>query len=392
MSPGAAAPSQLDETLAESHCIACGRRTLAESRDFRDLPRVSSDAKPFRPGGRLAQCSICGLVQKLPDPIWLGEAEEIYTNYEMFHQGDGADQKVRDPETGQLVERCQLICRQVSRSAQPDRILDLGCGTGVFLRACSERFPSSSLYGFDLDDRAATRLAALPRFKELFIGDLDRISGRFSLVALIHSLEHLPNPVEDLFKIGQLLEPGGRLLVQVPDAAASPLDLVVADHLTHFDRFTLGRLLNKAGYELVSGPSHWVGKELSAVAVFKGEDMSAQEPSAAASQTSLENQLRWLQRFGEGCRFAAGDRPFGIFGSSIAAAWLAGQVDGGVDFFLDEDENRVGKCFLGSPILAPAQRPLGSCVYIGLLPATAAAIADRLEGGRGQIVEPPPLD
>lgn len=332
------------------------------------------------------------MVQKLPDPVWQAETKEIYATYDMFHQGDGADQKVRDPDSGKLVGRCQLICQRLSRSARPQRILDIGCGTGVFLEACSEIFPEAELYGYDLDGRAGARLSGLAGFRRLFTGGLSRISGQFSLVALIHSLEHLPDPLEGLARVAKLIEPGGRLLIQVPDSAASPLDLVVADHLSHFDSASLARLLTNAGFELESGPTNWVKKELSVTTTLKANGNISDTLPLADAPIDLDRQLEWLQSFAERCGSAASARPFGIFGTSIAAAWLTGQAGMTVDFFLDEDTNRIGRTFMGRPIMAPTMRPQGSTVYIGLQPAVASAVSARLDRRRGDVLEPPPLD
>jgi hypothetical protein len=81
---------------------------------------------------------------------------------------------------------------------------------------------------------------------------------------------------------------------------------------------------------------------------------------------------------------------FGLFGSSIAATWLTGILGERVEFFVEEDANRIGRTHLGRPILRPAEVPSGSVVYTPLAPHIAARIAARL-ASTITLKLPPPL-
>ena len=69
---------------------------------------------------------------------------------------------------------------------------------------------------------------------------------------------------------------------------------------------------------------------------------------------------------------------FGIFGTAISATWLDAQTDRAAQFFVDEDQNRIGKSHLGRPILAPAGVPSGATVFVPLPDPLAAQVAGRL--------------
>ena len=71
------------------------------------------------------------------------------------------------------------------------------------------------------------------------------------MVVLIHCIEHIPEPVTYLAEARRYIEPGGRLLIQVPDAELNPFDLVVADHASHFVKATIAAVVEAAGYELI---------------------------------------------------------------------------------------------------------------------------------------------
>ena len=70
---------------AEARCQICGDGTLNELTAFADLPRVTSDCKPWPSGGRLAMCTSCGGIQKILDARWFAEIGEIYGAYEIYH-------------------------------------------------------------------------------------------------------------------------------------------------------------------------------------------------------------------------------------------------------------------------------------------------------------------
>ena len=83
-------------------------------------------------------------------------------------------------------------------------------------------------------------------------------------IILRHVLEHILSPREFLFKIRDLLQPRGKLYVEVPGLLAildgkyrfNLLEYFVIEHVTLFCLKTLTGLLNTAGFKLVEGNEH----------------------------------------------------------------------------------------------------------------------------------------
>lgn len=362
-------------------CQACGSNDLHEFGGFSELPRVTSDSKIFRPGGRLFACRSCGMVQKIVDQEWLRDIGEIYRDYDMYHQSSANDQAVFDPITGKPSGRCEVITRRLQASGllpASGRLLDVGAGSGAMLAAFSAQCKGWRLFGLDLDDRKEEALRNIVRFEKLFTIPPEQLTEQFDLITLIHSLEHFTAPLHLLKTLRDRLAPGGRLFVEVNNVDKATFDLVVADHLSHLTPRSLTYLLARAGYRVDTSAIDWVNKEMSMLASpDRGMHVDVLEgPKGTIDRIS--NDVNWLRGMISQAREAARHGPFAIFGTSVAATWLAGGLGDVVTCFVDEDPAREGRTHLGRPILRPSEVPEGTSVYLAFVPEVCASIARRL--------------
>jgi len=377
-------------------CQLCGLQRLHSFDEFAALPRVTSDCFPFRPGGHLAVCDNCGHIQKLAEPTWHEEISEIYGRYALFHQGGGNEQIVVDPVLGQPRRRSELLVDRLARfvdfAAPGKSFIDIGCGTGALLRAVSSSARDWALYGLEYDDRGLPALRAIAGFRHLYTGGGESVPDGMHLAAMVHVLEHLEQPVQYLRQLRPKLAPGGMLFVQVPNAADNPLDLLIADHMSHFQFATLQFAASRGGFEIVSCTGDWVPKELSLLVKPTEALPPTQCAGSEKARGLVRHQLNWLKRFVERAQRAAADaRSFGLFGTSIAATWLFPFVADRVRFFVDEDASRQGKEYLGRPVVAPAQVGADATVFMAMVPKTAAAVAKRLAPSAFTVAQPPEL-
>lgn len=362
------------------NCQSCSGKDAAEIEGFAHLPRVTSDSKPFRQGGRLFVCNSCGLVQKTTDAQWLEEIGEIYRDYEMYHQSTSNDQAVFDPASGRPRGRCEVLAQRMLDSGAVPRsgaLLDVGAGSGAMLGAFSSACEGWKLFGLDLDDRKENALRAIPRFEQLYTVAAEDLPRSFDLITLIHSLEHFTDPLQMLQTLRKKIAPGGQFFVEVNNAAKTPFDLVVADHLSHFTPTSLTQMMQKAGFRVTVAKTDWVNKEISLLAVPDQQPQDATHEESRLALARTTNDVAWLSRMLEHANDSA-DANFGIFGTSVAATWLASGLGDAVRFFVDEDPAREGRSHMGKPILKPAEIPANAVVYLAFLPAVSAAIANRL--------------
>ncbi len=372
-------------------CRLCGACALRAIPLYGRLRRVSSDCRPWSPGGRLAACARCGCLQAPKTGLWRRECARIYRSYSIYHQSAGAEQVVYTGEDGGATPRSEALLERVLSAAPlaaAGRLLDVGCGNGALLRAFKKLRPRWSLFGSDLHSghRGAVEKIAGPG--SFYSGDPLSVRGSFELISLVHVLEHMAEPTRFLEGIREKLSPGGLLLVHVPCYERNPFELLIADHATHFSRASLRLCMARAGFKAVAG-GEWVPKERTLLA-----RPSASKPSArgASEWSRAERTVRWLFKLKAAAAraaAAAAPRRFGIFGTSIAGTWLAGELRGRAGFFVDEDPYRRGRRHEGLPILHPEEVGEDRRIFVALPPRIAARIRRRLSGRGAEYLAPP---
>src|SRR5262249_49135086 len=224
--------------------------------------------------------------------------------------------------------------------------------------------------------------------------ELDSSADNFDVVSLIHCIEHISAPVTYLAQVRQYLKSTGLLLIEVPDAEINPFDLVVADHASHFSKEVLAALIQAAGYRLIACGNTVLGKEITALAapIPDARITAAQKRNNDDGTAIARRNLSWLEQTAQQARgLADASRPFGVFGTSIAGVWIGTALGESIDFFVDEDENRFGRDYFGTPILAPPAVPEGATVFVCLEPNLAKTIAARHGSASRPYIAPPPL-
>jgi hypothetical protein len=372
-------------------CQVCGDDALEILERYEALPRATSDAKPWPSGGQLSVCCNCGAIQKLPTERWRDDAASIYRHYDMYHLSHGAEQLVFGDSGATKPRSESLVDFILSKVSVPDagKLIDVGCGNGEALRNFSRALPEWQLYGNELTDKVLPSLRRLPNFAELYTVSLGEIDEKFTLVTMFHSLEHMPAPLRTLNEAAALIELKGSLCIEVPDVETSPFDLLLADHLMHFSRDSLGTLAARAGVSVTMMANTVVPKEITML----GSPM-APEPIKRNGERGValaRTTVAWLLDFTAQIRALTEKSPIGIFGTSVAAMAFYGAFRDRVTFFIDEDPDRIGKIYDGKPVLAPASTHRDVPVIMALPPERAQLVAERLKETNMHMICPPPL-
>jgi ubiquinone/menaquinone biosynthesis C-methylase UbiE len=144
----------------------------------------------------------------------------------------------------------------------PAPLLDVGCGTGLFLKAwLASRGDDPSAAGVDLSERmVAIARERLPSFVALKRNDsisLDFPDRAFATVVCIASFHHYPKPLRALGEMNRVLAPGGRLVIAdlhfpapIRVIANALLPLGSSGDYRIYSRPALARLLGRAGFAM----------------------------------------------------------------------------------------------------------------------------------------------
>jgi 2-polyprenyl-3-methyl-5-hydroxy-6-metoxy-1,4-benzoquinol methylase len=196
-------------------------------------------------------CGACGLVYINPvpsDDVLANEYDEVSADYFLDERRLAIDEY---PE--RHAREVQLL-RRVGASG---RLLDVGCATGSFMMA-AKSIGFVHIAGIDI---AKPSIAVARR------RGFDAVAGSFptgffpresaDVITMWNTLEHLAAPFEFVREAERVLRPGGFLATSVPNYDSLSVLLlgtryryIELAHLNYFNRRTLGRLLQRAGFDI----------------------------------------------------------------------------------------------------------------------------------------------
>jgi len=110
------------------------------------------------------------------------------------------------------------IVRRLARA--PRSYLDVGCGSGRFLKAMEQRgICRERLYGLELDERVVADLAAQGyQVRCQRVETCDSIpDASIDLITMFHVIEHVDDPAAVIRRLAAWLAPGGVLAIETPN-------------------------------------------------------------------------------------------------------------------------------------------------------------------------------
>jgi SAM-dependent methyltransferase len=169
------------------------------------------------------------------------------------------------------------------------KLLDIGTAAGAFVAAA--RSQGWTAEGCEpnkwLAEWGARHYGITIRQGSVYDQPYERQS--FDVVTLWDVIEHTPNPRDMLDRCRDLLKPGGVLVVNFPDigswiarAMGRRWLFLTSVHLFYFDRRTMGRMLESAGFTVERTRPHVQRLELDYI-LFRGSILSETLSQAARS-------------------------------------------------------------------------------------------------------------
>jgi 2-polyprenyl-3-methyl-5-hydroxy-6-metoxy-1,4-benzoquinol methylase len=218
-------------------------------------------------GWTIGRCRACGLVYVNPAPFFdaadeFSEMSRAFEYTEYMHQPISPE--ILAFERQQLLANAGELTRWGANSLGSERrprFLDIGCGSGASVRAASDLGWEAT--GIDIDpqliregrEQLQVDLRCVP------ILECGLPPGEFDFIKLRDVVEHLPDPLDVLAKVRELLAPGGVVLLVTPNEGSLATRARVAlgrkrtlvatvpppHHLHSFGPETLVRTVRRAG-------------------------------------------------------------------------------------------------------------------------------------------------
>lgn len=246
---------EIEEFLS---CTLCG--------ESRQQPLYRPRDRSGRWEYRVVRCPSCGFLYRNPNirPERLGD---LYaTGYSKFLTGQYAANRQR---------RYRVTMDAVSPvldHGDGRRLLDFGCGAGLFLELAEQR--GFAGYGVDLSPDSVAQARARLTSAKVFHGSPLEVgevaAGGFDVITMWSVLAHLPRPIADLSMLRGLLKDDGALAILTVNAGSLHLAGLrsrwqgfTKNHLMFYSRDTLPRLMTLAGFGAV-GFAPFYGDEVAA--------------------------------------------------------------------------------------------------------------------------------
>ena len=260
-------------------CIACGHAlsplmTLDDMpASAQNIPAASELAEDHPLSLTLCQCPSCGLVQFDTEPV------DYYRDVIRAGGGTRTMTRLRHEEYARLLTAMQ------EHHIRGRRIVEVGCGRGEFLRMWQNLAEDPEGAAALARDQARDPLSGQPNaaplrlvgiehkpslvaeanaaadkmyrvYESFATGDVRYPEGPFDAFVQFNFLEHQPDPCDMLRNIWHNLKPQALGLITVPSfeyiLRYNGYYELLRDHIANYTEFTLQKLLQDCGFELLS--------------------------------------------------------------------------------------------------------------------------------------------
>ncbi|MCM8805113.1 MAG: class I SAM-dependent methyltransferase [Candidatus Omnitrophica bacterium] len=201
---------------------------------------------------KVKKCFNCGLVFLYPVP----DDNQLNDYYRNKYRKDYCDPPAEERFYSDIPEAKLRLKRIKNELTKKTKLLEIGCGTGAFLKTISPYV--NNVFGIEPDDESRQWIKEKLNFD--VVSDIENLDKgeKFDMVVMFHVLEHLPDPVNFLKKLKEIMKKRAKLIIEVPNVNDALIALYQVKefckfyyqraHLYYFSSHTLKKVLKKAGF------------------------------------------------------------------------------------------------------------------------------------------------
>lgn len=263
-----------ENAAAEACSIPCN---LCGGVDVAELSMRGRDGEKLR----TVACKACGLVWTDPRPAEEEVKDYYEQEYRLSYKGTYTPKMKHVLRAGRIAQ--QRYDRIRSYLQPGDQVLDCGAGGGEFLYLLKTH--GYGVTGIE-PNRGYGEFAAGEYELDINVGFIQQMTfepASFTLITIFHVLEHTEDPLAILKLLRSWLQPGGTLVVEVPNVenvAQTPISRFHLAHIYSFSPYTLKKLGERAGLKVVD--MHLSSDKINLTVFFELPETDVEVPEAAA--------------------------------------------------------------------------------------------------------------
>lgn len=365
---------------AEARCPVCHAHGMIPVYHSGTKTSLSSLCQVLPGAKMVSYCSECGHLAG----TGVVDADQFYeTDYRILLDDEDEDQiyEIRDDEIVSRTDHQMAVLHSKVTLAADLCVLDYGCAKAAMARRIADTVPGIGMHLFDVSHMYEPfwdRFVA--KDKQAVHQTPDTWDGRFDLVTSFFAFEHIPDPKAAMAHVARLLKPGAKFHMIVPDVTGNAADFIVIDHVNHFTRTSVTRLMTEAGFGEIDVDTTSYRGALIVTGRKTGKIATLQDTTGEKAEI-LSKALELAKFWSEAADRIRACEPEGsaaagsaIYGSGFYGAFIHANLvrPEAIACFLDKSPWQQGKTLFDTPIMAPADLPetVGT-VYAGLNPAIA---------------------
>ena len=210
-------------------------------------------------------CFDCGSVSDFTKQNEIDYADGTFRNRD-YHDLESNQKEVLppiDPWSVLIFRRWEHIYKSLKNSTNifsntEIKMLDFGSYNGFLPYALSQKHKIKS-YVEDLDPNGL-KMAKFLGSNTINIGESEINEKNFDLITIVHVLEHLDKPIDQVKKLKNLLSDEGVLYAEVPNLYGFPLQ--TSTHKIAFTEQSIIKMFKSAGFEILDFGSNSSPKEI----------------------------------------------------------------------------------------------------------------------------------
>ena len=302
-------------------CPICNSIIISNSFVMQNVPKHTFNFSDEKENLIITQCDHCGTTMQAQYCL-NDDFSDVYRSIRYIP-------KYREQKKQQLQSFIKDYCLEASS------FLEVGCGDGQILEIFDE-LGIKDLTGIETGKDNCT--VCKDNDFNVIQGTIVAHDGQYDCACCFHYLEHLPDPIEMLNAMYEVLNPSGYLLIEVPNYDVIERDNIwlefTKDHLYYFKTRAIQYMLFQTGFEIID-----IDNETLTLSVIARKP---EKQSLDGLKSQMQKDVLNFKKLLTECEYN-----YSIIGAGHYTRLLLNQVSVPPKHIFDSNPNKIGNIMNG---------------------------------------------